>query len=65
VVMCSSQLIRASTGPESRTGIERLAPVVRGEMMAVTGAGGGGQAALRAGYPREVLAVRDMRAGVE
>jgi hypothetical protein len=35
---------------------------VRGAALAVMGAGGLGQ--LRAGYPREVLAVRDMHAGV-
>jgi hypothetical protein len=61
-VLCNSHLIPAATGPESRRGIERFAPVVRGAALAVMGAGGLEE--LRAGYPREVLAVRDMHAGV-
>jgi cytidylate kinase len=63
-VLCNSHLIPAATGQESRRGIERFAPVVRDAALAVMGAGAGGLAGLRAGYPREVLAVRDMHAGV-
>ena len=61
-VLCNSHLVPAATGPESRRGIERFAPVVRGAALAATGSGSLEE--LRAGYPREVLAVRDMRAGV-
>jgi cytidylate kinase len=61
-VLCNSHLIPAATGPESRRGIERFAPVVRGAALAVMGAGGLEE--LRAGYPREVLTVRFMHAGV-
>jgi cytidylate kinase len=61
-VLCNSHLIPAATGPESRRGIERFAPVVRGAALAATGSGSLEE--LRAGYPREVLAVRDMHAGV-
>jgi cytidylate kinase len=61
-VLCNSHLIPAATGPESRRGIERFAPVVRGAALAVMGSGSVEE--LRAGYPREVLAVRDMHAGV-
>jgi cytidylate kinase len=63
-VLCNSHLIPAATGQEAGRGIERFAPVVRGAALAVMGAGAGGLAGLRAGYPREVLAVRDMHAGV-
>jgi cytidylate kinase len=61
-VLRNSHLIPAATGPESRRGIERFAPVVRGAALAA--AGSGSLEELRAGYPREVLAVRDMHAGV-
>jgi CMP/dCMP kinase len=61
-VLCNSHLIPAATGLESRRGIERFAPVVRGAALAATGSGSLEE--LRAGYPREVLAVRDMHAGV-
>lgn len=61
-VLCNSHLIPAATGPESRRGIERFAPVVRDAALAATGSGSLEE--LRAGYPREVLAVRDMHAGV-
>ena len=62
-VLCNSHLIPAATGQESRRGIERFAPVVRDAALAVMG-DTGSLAELRAGYPREVLAVRDMHAGV-
>ena len=61
-VLCNSHLIPAATGPESRRGIERFAPVVRGAALAATGSGSLEQ--LRVGYPREVLSVRDIHAGV-
>lgn len=61
-VLCNSHLIPAATGPESRRGIERFAPVVRGAALAVMGSGSLEE--LRAGYLCEVLAVRDMHAGV-
>jgi cytidylate kinase len=61
-VLCNSHLIPAATGPESRRGIERFALVVREAALAATGSGSLEE--LRAGYPREVLAVRDMHAGV-
>lgn len=63
-VLCNSHLIPSATGQESRRGIERFAPVVRNAALAVMGADADGLAELRAGYPREVLAVRDMHAGV-
>jgi cytidylate kinase len=63
-VLYNSHLIPAATGPEARRGIERFAPVVCKAALAVMGARASGLAELRAGYPREVLAVRDMHAGV-
>jgi hypothetical protein len=63
-VLCNSHLIPRATGQESRRGIETFAPVVRDAALAVLGADTGGLAELRAGYPREVLTVRAMHAGV-
>jgi cytidylate kinase len=63
-VLCSSHLIPAATGQDAGRGIERFAPVVRDAALAVMAAGASGVAELRAGHPREVLAVRDMHAGV-
>ena len=63
-VLCNSHLIPAAAGQEAQRGIETFAPVVRDAALAVMGAGAGGLAELRAGYPREVLAVRDMHASV-
>ena len=63
-ILCNSHLIPSATGQASRHGIGRFAPVVREAALAVMGAGPGGLAELQAGHPREVLAVRGMRAGV-
>ena len=63
-MLCNSHLIPAATGQESTARHREVRPGrARG------GAGGhgrrpGGLAELQAGYPREVLAVRGMRAGV-
>jgi cytidylate kinase len=63
-VLGNSHLIPAAAGQEAQRGIETFAPVVRDAALAVMGAGPGGRAELRAGCPREVLAVRGMHAGV-
>jgi len=63
-VLCNSHLIPRATGQESRRGIETFAPVVHDAAIAVLGARADGLAELRAGYPREVLTVRDIHAGV-
>lgn len=63
-VLCNSHLILRATGQQAQCGIEAFAPVVRDAALAVMGAGPGDLAELRAGYPREVLAVREMHAGV-
>jgi cytidylate kinase len=57
-VLCNSHLIPSATGQESRRGIEAFAPVVRDAALAVLEGGADSPAELRAGYPREVLAVR-------
>lgn len=56
-VLCNSHLIPTATGQESRRGIEAFAPVVRDAALAVLEGRADGLAELRAGHPREVLAV--------
>ena len=63
-VLCNSHLIPAAAGQEAQRGIKTFAPVVRDAALAVMGADPGGRAELRAGCPREVLAIRDMHASV-
>jgi cytidylate kinase len=57
-VLCNSHLIPSATEQESQCGIEAFAPVVRDAALAVLEGGADGLAELRAGHPREVLAVR-------
>jgi len=57
-VLCNSHLIPSATEQESRRGIEAFAPVLRDASLAVLEADPDGLARLRAGHPREVLAVR-------
>jgi cytidylate kinase len=57
-VLCNSHLIPSATQQESQCGIEAFAPVVRDAALAVLEGGADGLAELRAGHPREVLAVR-------
>jgi cytidylate kinase len=63
-VLCNSHLIPGATEDEARRGIEKFAPVVRDAALAVMGTGGDGPARLREQNPREVPAVRGMRADV-
>jgi cytidylate kinase len=56
-VLCNSHLIPSATEQDSRRGIEAFAPVVRDAALAVLEGGADGMAELRAGHPRQVLAV--------
>jgi cytidylate kinase len=63
-VLCNSHLIPSATEKEARRGIETFVPVIRGAALAFLGGDANGLAELQAGHPREVLAVRDVLAGV-
>lgn len=57
-LLCNGHLIPSATEQESRRGIEAFAPVVHDAALAVLEGDMASLAELRAGYPREVLAIR-------